>query len=135
MSRWHVQMAIHPAGRGVCGSHSVGPVDPPAPHSRNPAASAKAASCIVQRRLRDAQLESIIRAKFAESKSANTFTVHGARRRAYHRREDRRRAAPSAATHMSKSAGAVAVNNRVQISDAGRQKLAGNLESVVRLNT
>jgi hypothetical protein len=36
---------------------------------------------------------------------------------------------------MSKSAGAVAVNNRVQISDAARQKLAGNLESVVRLNT
>jgi hypothetical protein len=32
------------------------------------------------------------------------------------------------ATRMSKTAGAVAVNNRVQVSEAARQKAAGNLE-------
>lgn len=77
----------------------------------------------------DAQLESVIRAKFAKSKSANTFTVHvqggiatidGRTDVIQHK---------GAATHMAKSAGAAAVNNRVQISDAARQRAAGNLES------
>lgn len=77
----------------------------------------------------DAQLESIIRAKFAKSKSANTFKVHvqggvatidGNTDVIQHK---------GAATHMAKSAGAVAVNNRVQISEAAREKAAGNLET------
>jgi hypothetical protein len=32
------------------------------------------------------------------------------------------------ATRMCKTAGAVAVNNRVQVSDAAKKKAAGNLE-------
>jgi len=93
--------------------------------ARKPAVTAKSA----QPRLTDAQLESIIRAKFAKSKSAKTFTVHvqggvatidGKTDVVQHK---------GAATHMAKSAGAVAVNNRVQISEAAREKLAGNLES------
>lgn len=98
------------------------------PGSRQPAAPAKSAAK-GQPRLTDAQLESIIRAKFAKSKSANTFTIKvqggiatidGKTDVVQHK---------GAATHMAKSAGAVAVNNRVQISDAARQKAAGNLET------
>jgi hypothetical protein len=97
----------------------------PTPAAKKPATASRSA----QPRLSDAQLESVIRAKFAKSKSANTFTVHvqggvatidGKTDVVQHK---------GAATHMAKSAGAVAVNNRVQISDAARQKLAGNLEA------
>lgn len=80
-------------------------------------------------RLSDAQLEALIRAKFAKSKSANKFTVRvqggvanieGKTDVVQHK---------GAATHMAKTAGAIAVNNHVQISDAARQKAAGNLET------
>jgi thymidine phosphorylase len=76
----------------------------------------------------DAQLEALIRAKFAKSKSANKFTVRvqggvatidGKTDIVQHK---------GAATHMAKTAGAVAVNNRVEISEAARAKAAGNLE-------
>jgi len=99
---------------------------PAAPAKQTALASRSAA---VQPRLSDAQLESIIRAKFAKSKSANTFkvrvqggvaTIEGQTDVVQHK---------GAATHMAKSAGAVAVNNRVQISDAAKQKAAGNLET------
>jgi hypothetical protein len=101
----------------------------PTPQAKNTATTSKSSSRNAQRRLSDAELESIIRAKFAKSKSANTFTVHvqggvatidGKTDVVQHK---------GAATHMAKSAGAVAVNNRVQISDAAKQKLAGNLET------
>jgi BON domain len=97
---------------------------PPAPARKQPAAPAAS-----QPRLSDAQLEGIIRAKFAKSKSANTFkvrvqggvaTIEGQTDVVQHK---------GAATHMAKAAGAAAVNNRVQISDAAKQKAAGNLET------
>jgi hypothetical protein len=83
----------------------------------------------VQPKLSDAQLEAVIRAKFAKSKiSTDKFTVRvqggvatidGKTDILQHK---------GTATRMCKTAGAVAVNNRVEISDAARQKAAGNLQ-------
>ena len=76
----------------------------------------------------DAQLEAAIRAKFAGSKSAAKFTVkvqggvatiEGKTDVVQHK---------AAATRMAKTAGAVAVSNKVQVSDAAKKKAAGNLE-------
>ena len=77
----------------------------------------------------DAQLEAAIRAKFAKSKiNADKFTVRvqggvatidGKTDVIQHK---------GVATRMGKTAGAVAVNNRVQVSDAAKDKAAGNLE-------
>jgi hypothetical protein len=87
-------------------------------------APAKAAA-----RLSDPQLEAAIRAKFAKSKiNADKFQVHvqggvatieGRTDVIQHK---------GVATRMAKTAGSVAVNNRIQISDAAREKAAGNLE-------
>jgi hypothetical protein len=80
-------------------------------------------------RLPDAQLEAAIRAKFTKSKiNADKFqvrvqggvaTIEGRTDVIQHK---------GVATRMAKTAGAAAVNNRIQISDAARQKAAGNLE-------
>jgi hypothetical protein len=101
----------------------------PAAPQRKPVAASRARAATGQRKLSDPQLEAIIRAKFAKSKSANKFTVRvqggvadieGKTDVVQHK---------GAATHMAKTAGAIAVNNHVQISDAARQKAAGNLET------
>jgi osmotically-inducible protein OsmY len=78
----------------------------------------------------DAKLEAAIRAKFAASKiSADKFTVHvqggvatieGKTDVVQHK---------GTATRMAKTAGAAAVKNNVQVSDAAKQKAAGNLET------
>jgi hypothetical protein len=83
----------------------------------------------VQPKLSDVQLEAAIRAKFAKSKIATdkftvrvqggVATIDGKTDVLQHK---------GTATRMCRTAGAVAVNNRVQISDAARQKAAGNLE-------
>ncbi len=74
------------------------------------------------------RLEAAIRAKFAKSKSANKFTVHvqggvatieGKTDVVQHK---------GVATRMAKTAGALAVNNHVEVSEAARKKAAGNLE-------
>ena len=79
-------------------------------------------------RLSDAQLEAAIRAKFSKSKSANRFTVHvqggvatieGKTDVVQHK---------GVATRMAKTAGALAVNNHVEVSEAAKKKAAGNLE-------
>jgi hypothetical protein len=80
-------------------------------------------------RLSDKELESLIRAKFAKSKiNEDKFTVHvqggiatveGRTDVIQHK---------GVATRLCKTAGAIAVNNHIQISDAARQKAAGNLE-------
>jgi hypothetical protein len=82
-----------------------------------------------QPKLSDAQLEAVIRAKFAKSKiNADKFTVRvqggvatidGKTDVVQHK---------GTATRMCKTAGAAVVNNRVQISDAAKAKAAGNLE-------
>jgi hypothetical protein len=94
-----------------------------------PAAAATAKRTTVQPKLSDVQLEAVIRAKFAKSKiNADKFTVRvqggvatidGKTDVIQHK---------GTATRMCRTAGAVAVNNRVKIGDAAKQKAAGNLE-------
>ena len=82
----------------------------------------------VKPRLSDAQLEAVIKGKFAKSKSASTFTVRvqGGVATIDGRTDIIQRKA--AASRMAKTAGAIAVHNKVQVSEAGRKKAAGNLE-------
>jgi osmotically-inducible protein OsmY len=94
-------------------------------HQREAPAKAAAAKAPARS---DAQLEADIRARFARSKiNADKFQVHvqggvatleGRTDVIQHK---------GTATRMAKSAGAAAVNNRIQISDAAREKAAGNL--------
>lgn len=94
----------------------------PAPAHQRPAASAPV-------RIPDPQLEGLIRAKLAKSKiNADHFTVHvqggiatleGRTDVIQHK---------GVATRLARAAGAASVNNRIQISDAARQKAAKNLE-------
>lgn len=80
-------------------------------------------------RLTDPQLEALIRAKFAKSKinedkftvrvQGGVATIEGRTDVIQHK---------GVATRLARTAGAVAVNNKVQISEAARQKAAGNLE-------
>jgi hypothetical protein len=97
-------------------------------HQR-PASGSAAKREAARSKLSDAQLEAAIRAKFAKSKiNADKFTVRvqgsvptieGKTDVLQHK---------GVATRMCKTAGAVAVNNRVQVSDAAKRKAAGNLE-------
>ena len=92
-----------------------------------PAIGGTAKRATVQPKLSDAQLEAVIRAKFAKSKiNTDKFTVRvqggvatidGKTDVVQHK---------GTATRMCRTAGAV-VNNRVQVSEAARQKAAGNL--------
>src|SRR5438552_2831155 len=76
----------------------------------------------------DAQLEAAIKARFAQSKiGTNHFQVHvqggvatleGRTDVIQHK---------GTATRLAKSAGAIAVNNRIQVSDAAKKKAAENL--------
>jgi len=90
---------------------------------RGPAPKAKAPP-----KLSDAQIEAAIRAKFAASKiSTNHFQVHvqggvatleGRTEIVQHK---------GTATRLAKTAGAAAVNNRIQVSEAARKKASENL--------
>ena len=121
-----VAVALMAAGTPVAEAQSA------AAHQRPPASAvtkqgAKPAATLTK--LSDAQLEAAIRAKFAKSKiSVDKFTVRvqggiatidGKTEVVQHK---------GTATRMCRTAGAAAVNNRVQVSDAARQKAAGNLE-------
>lgn len=102
---------------------AVWPAEPQAaPVHQRPAAPATAPS------RSDRDLEAAIKAKFVKSKSSSTFsvkvqsgvaTIDGKTDVVQHK---------GVATRMAKTAGAVAVVNRVQVSDAAKQKAAGNLE-------
>jgi len=103
---------------------------PLATHQREaPKTSSKATPARSSPALSDSQLEAAIRAKFAKSKiDADHFQVHvqggvatieGRTDVIQHK---------GVATRMAKTAGAVAVNNRVQTSEAAKQKAAANLE-------
>jgi hypothetical protein len=101
-----------------------------APVHQRPVPAAAARAATVQPKLNDRQLEAAIRAKFAKSKiNADHFTirvqggiatVEGRTDVVQHK---------GTATRMCKTAGAAAVNNRVQVSEAAKAKLAGNLET------
>jgi hypothetical protein len=115
-------VALMAAGASVAEPQST------AAHQR-PASASPAKQAAALPKLSDAQLEAVIRAKFAKSKiNADKFTVRvqggvatidGKTEVVQHK---------GTATRMCKTAGAAAVNNRVQISDAAKQKAAGNLE-------
>lgn len=97
---------------------------PPAQHQRPPAPKSAAPA-----RLTDAQIEAAIRAKLAKSKiGADGFTVkvqggvatfEGRTDVVQHK---------GVATRIARSAGAAAVNNRIQVSETARKKAAANLE-------
>jgi len=94
---------------------------PAAPHQRPAVAAAP--------KVTDSQLEALIRAKFAKSKinedkftvrvQGGVATIEGRTDVIQHK---------GVATRLARTAGAIAVTNHIQISDAARQKAAGNLE-------
>lgn len=77
----------------------------------------------------DARIEAAIRARFARSKiNADKFQVHVQGGVATIEGRTDVMQHKGVATRLAKSAGAVAVNNHIQISEAARQKAAANLE-------
>ena len=95
----------------------------PAPvHQRPPAAKSTA-------KLTDAQLESAIRAKLAKSKiHTDGFQVKVQGGVAHFQGRTDVVQHKGVATRMARTAGAVAVDNQIQVSEAARRKAAGNLE-------
>ena len=92
-------------------------------------AAAKPAGQAAKPLLSDTRLEAAIRAKFAKSKiNADKFTVRVQGGVATIEGKTDVIQHKGTATRMAKTAGAVAVNNHVQISDAAKEKAAGNLE-------
>jgi osmotically-inducible protein OsmY len=84
------------------------------------------------RGLPDAPIEQMIRAKLAKSKiGADKFTVKVQGGVAYWEGKTDVIQHKGAATRMAKTAGAVAVVNHIQISEAARQKAAHNLTGTV----
>ena len=77
----------------------------------------------------DAQLEAEIRARLAHSKiGADKFEVHVQGGVATFDGKTDVLQHKGAATRMAKSAGAAAVRNRIQLSDAAKQRASANLE-------
>jgi len=102
-----------------------------AAQSRTPSRPAPSSKPNAQARLSDAQIEAAIRAKLAKSPKlgpeklqvhvqGGVATFEGKTDVVQHK---------GTATRMAKSAGALAVNNHIQISDAARQKAEANLET------
>ena len=80
-------------------------------------------------KLTDAQLESAIRAKLAKSKiSSDGFQVKVQGGVAHLQGKTDVLQHKGVATRFARSAGAVAVDNQIQVSDAARNKAAANLE-------
>ena len=93
---------------------------------RKPPAATAAKS---QPKLTDAQLEAAIRAKFAKSKiHEDKFTVRVQGGVAHIDGKTDVLQHKGVATRMAKTAGAVMVDNRVQISQEAKDRAAGNLE-------
>jgi BON domain len=100
-----------------------------APAHQRPAEAKPAAKAAAKPPISDARLEAVIRAKFAKSKiNADKFTVHVQGGVATIEGKTDVIQHKGTATRMARTAGALAVNNHVQISDAAKQKAAGNLE-------
>ena len=101
---------------------------PAPPHQREaPAAPAKSAPAKPVKS--DKEIEAAIRAKLSKSKiNADKFTVHvqgGIATLEGHTEVVQHK---GVATRLAKSAGALAVNNHIQASDASKKKAAANLE-------
>ena len=79
----------------------------------------------------DAQIEAAIRAKFAKSPKLGPekFPVHVQGGVATFEGKTDVVQHKGTATRMAKTAGALAVNNHIQVSDAAKEKAAANLET------
>jgi hypothetical protein len=100
-----------------------------APAVKKPAGTKPTAHVAAKPPISDARLEAVIRAKFAKSKiNADKFTVHVQGGVATIEGKTDVIQHKGSATRMARTGGAVAVNNHVQISDAAKEKAAGNLE-------
>ena len=112
-------LVVGPAAAQSAATHQRPAAPTAPPPSKKPTAQPK---------FTDQQLEALIRAKFAKSKSANQFKVHvqggvatieGKTDVVQHK---------GSATRMAKVAGAAVVNNKVEVSDSAKKASAGNLE-------
>jgi len=105
---------------------------PAASQSTSPAkhlTTAPAARNAAQPKLTDAQLEALIRAKFAKSKiHTDKFTVRVQGGVAHIEGKTDVIQHKGVATRMARTAGAAVVDNRVEVSQAAKDKAAGNLE-------
>jgi hypothetical protein len=104
----------------------MGQTKPVPAHQREAVPAAKAAAGPA---MKDAALEALIRAKFTKSKiNVEKFQVHvqgGVATIEGHTNVIQHK---GVATRLARTAGAIAVNNHIQISDAAKQKAADNLE-------
>ena len=104
----------------------TGAMAEPQAAARKPPAASAAKS---QPKLTDAQLEAAIRAKFAKSKiHEDKFTVRVQGGVAHIDGKTDVLQHKGVATRMAKTAGAVMVDNRIQVSQEAKDKAAGNLE-------
>jgi hypothetical protein len=102
---------------------------PQAAPAKRPAV-APAARSLAAPRLTDAQLEAAIKAKFAKSKiHEDKFTVRVQGGVAHIDGKTDVIQHKGVATRMAKTAGAVMVDNRIEVSQAAKDKAAGNLET------
>jgi hypothetical protein len=113
----------------LCLAAAAGAADqrPVPTHERT--AAPKPAATHKQPTLTDAQLEAAIRARLGRSKiDADHFRVHVQNGVATLEGRTDVLQHKGVATRLAKNAGAVAVNNRIEVSEAARAKAAGNLE-------
>ncbi|MCU1237841.1 MAG: hypothetical protein JWP63_5808 [Candidatus Solibacter sp.] len=103
-----------------------------APQTATPAkrpSATPASRAAAQPKLTDAQLEALIKAKFAKSKiHEDKFTVRVQGGVAHIEGKTDVLQHKGVATRMSRTAGAVMVDNRVEVSQAAKDKAAGNLD-------
>jgi hypothetical protein len=99
--------------------------------SRPQTSASKAPARRPQAAKSDAQIEAAIKAKLAKSPklSVERLQVHVQGGVATFEGKTDVVQHKGTATRMAKSAGAVAVNNHIQVSEAAKEKAAGNLES------
>lgn len=109
----------------VAGWGAAGSAGPP-----RPAPGKTAAKSSVPPEKSDAEIERDIRARLAKSKIAeDKFTVHVQGGVATLEGKTGVIQHKGVATRLARNAGAIAVKNQIQISDAAREKAAKNLES------
>lgn len=113
----------------VAGSSQASPADKPVPSKTTSNVHARGAP-MRSNALSDADLEKAIAARFARSKiSTNKFTCHVQGGVATLEGKTEIIQHKGTATRLAKSAGAIAVVNHIQISQAAKDKAANNLAS------
>lgn len=118
------------AAQGTVAAQTTPRPTPPAPAHSQPA-PARPAVRRAQPQKSDAQIEAAIKAKLAKSPklSQEHLQVHVQGGVATFEGKTDVVQHKGTATRMAKSAGAVAVNNHIQVSEAAKEKAAGNLET------